>query len=1466
MRAYKLLAILLMAIFTSSAFAQQTFTQLDRFEKRSLFGITKSDNWYNYKVSGSLSNLTSGVAGDTKPLCLVPDNCIEIRGVSVSGSNVVGIGMDLRNNIGNETINDGKSYKYDLSQCTSFSYEYKGEAHSIHFNVADESYPESWSSQQDQWDNEWGYLKNFCNIEKANEKTSDWTPVVITTDDLVRCKDKVGNWGNNTSLAGKITTAAMKKVIQLQWRVGADGEKIVGGASYSPAAVTNGSLKIRNLQCIGANIFMEPEPDIHGVYGKKLSEIPALATQAGVEGFEWVNPTTTTLTWAAEPTYREDKKGAKFYYKDVDATYTHSGLQAVPGKITVWVDPAEAADFAPTDLTATYGQTLAQVTPALSTGWTWIKATSTSVGNAGQQTFNVKYDGKQHPLIRATPGTAGIPVTITVNKATPATPTKRTTTYGKKLSEVELPLVDGVRWTWADATPAETTVGNAGTKTFKANYAGSTNYLAATEVDVEVQVNKANATAPTITAVTYTPTLKLSGVQLPEGWSWVVTAPATAATTAVGDAGTKTTFKAKFAGNENINATADAGIAVSFVVNKGPAVAPTGITATYGQTLSQVTLGTGWSWVLPGTTSVGNVGTNTFKAKFTGNTNMAATTDPAGIDVNVAVGKAASVFGNPAIIQNIQYTPTLKLSDIALTGTYAGYAWKEPTTALTTIGNGQSFPATFTKDGNTENYTTVEGTIKVNVIRATPEFGEVTKNKTYVTGLKLGDIALDEGYTWVTPDALLNAGDNQSFAAKFLKNNDGTKYNTVNGTIKVNVAKASGLVATDYTIMVPSAKANIAQTFDLRKIILNKSDFGTPIVYKDANSTTHGNVLTAEPAISGTTLTYTGKGVADEGHTTTIHITISSQNYEDITANVLFKSTPYIVVEITGLTARSEAYNGQAKAGFSGTAQTDENYPAANLVYTYTGTTYKGDTYAATTNRPTEAGSYVLTVSVGSTPSGYVGSETYAFNITKANGTFGTPAAIAATYTEMLKLSDLTLGAGYEFAATVNPNTALNAGNNQKFNATYTDPSGNYNVSPVGQITINVAKATTAFVEPTAVSETYTPTLTLSDLDLPAGYAWKTPGTSLNAGSAAYTAVYTKNANYNSVEGSVTVNVTKATIPAITFVAEKSYIEAPLSKSALSGSASQYGTYSWTEATTVLNAAGDKTYSATFTPKAEYLTDNYAWTSTLADNKFTNPSVSIVVGDLQDQVNDVVADIKTAVNAPAIHFSKTGIAPNEKYETGLANLGSGVTNSKASLDAYAIKFVNEILPKSLTESQKHELRLLVPGVTPLAQLTDAVDEDDANADAKLLALAEEKAADAKVVAVYKAPTNTDAGSYTFYVKVKRNPYAHIGPFVVTIPKNSNTEGSLGCSWCGTTPALPTKIAMSNISVSVTAGTIVLEKLPSNAKVEVFNMQGKRIYSSSAINSEVLRVQAQAGAYAVRVSVGSETKIMRVSLK
>ena len=80
-----------------------------------------------------------------------------------------------------------------------------------------------------------------------------------------------------------------------------------------------------------------------------------------------------------------------------------------------------------------------------------------------------------------------------------------------------------------------------------------------------------------------------------------------------------------------------------------------------------------------------------------------------------------------------------------------------------------------------------------------------------------------------------------------------------------------------------------------------------------------------------------------------------------------------------------------------------------------------------------------------------------AVHVAKAAGSFGSPAAISATYAPALTLASLNskLPAGY---AWVTPATSLSAGDGQVFAATYTDPSGNYSAAN-GNITVHVAKA-----------------------------------------------------------------------------------------------------------------------------------------------------------------------------------------------------------------------------------------------------------------------------------------------------------------------------------------------------------------------------------------------------------------------
>ena len=210
---------------------------------------------------------------------------------------------------------------------------------------------------------------------------------------------------------------------------------------------------------------------------------------------------------------------------------------------------------------------------------------------------------------------------------------------------------------------------------------------------------------------------------------------------------------------------------------------PAAINTTYTSTLTlaNLSLPTGYTWNYP-TTSLNAGNGQSFPATYTdpsGNYTVAS----GNITVNVA--KANGTFGTPATI-NITYTPSLILANLSLP---IGYAWNSPTTSVS-IGNGQSFPATYTEPSS--NYTVASGNIIVNVAEASGEFGNPAAiNTTYTPTLTLANLSLPIGYTWNVPTTSLNAGNGQQFQASYT--DPSGNYEPASGNITVNVAKANGV-------------------------------------------------------------------------------------------------------------------------------------------------------------------------------------------------------------------------------------------------------------------------------------------------------------------------------------------------------------------------------------------------------------------------------------------------------------------------------------------------------------------------------------------------------------------------------------------------------------------------------------------------------------------------------------------------
>ena len=168
-----------------------------------------------------------------------------------------------------------------------------------------------------------------------------------------------------------------------------------------------------------------------------------------------------------------------------------------------------------------------------------------------------------------------------------------------------------------DATYAETAPQNAGSYTVKATYEGDANHMAA-EVTANFTIQPKELTAEMIklsdTEFTYngsaqqpTVTVKDGTTQLTADTDYTLEWPQESK--AAGSYTVKITGKGNYTGEKTM----------SYSIAKATPTyeVPAGLTATYGQILAEVTLPNGWEWIEPTSTSVGDVGTNKFHAKFT---------------------------------------------------------------------------------------------------------------------------------------------------------------------------------------------------------------------------------------------------------------------------------------------------------------------------------------------------------------------------------------------------------------------------------------------------------------------------------------------------------------------------------------------------------------------------------------------------------------------------------------------------------------------------------------------------------------------------------------------------------------------------------------------------------------------------------------------------------------------------------
>jgi hypothetical protein len=93
--------------------------------------------------------------------------------------------------------------------------------------------------------------------------------------------------------------------------------------------------------------------------------------------------------------------------------------------------------------------------------------------------------------------------------------------------------------------------------------------------------------------------------------------------------------------------------------------------------------------------------------------------------------------------------------------------------------------------------------------------------------------------------------------------------------------------------------------------------------------------------------------------------------------------------------------------------------------------------------------------------------------------------------------------------------------------------------------------------------------------------------------------------------------------------------------------------------------------------------------------------------------------------------------------------------------------------------------------------------------------------------------------------------------------SSNGNPSSSSSDDDNTPIRSPQLANAKIHAYATANHIVIENLPPNAKVQVYNLQGKLMYSTTS----PLKIPVQTkGMYIVKTTSGGEKKMLRVVVK
>ena len=316
-------------------------------------------------------------------------------------------------------------------------------------------------------------------------------------------------------------------------------------------------------------------------FGQTLSQIQMPFDQWGV--WTWTHPNNPV-----------GGAGTQIHPATFTPTNT-TAFQTIQRDVTITVNRATPPGvITPIGLTAVFGQTLSLI--SLPTRWFWDIPTNV-VGTVGPQAHNATFIPVDNVNYASVPAI----LTVTVAPGPPVyqIPTGLAATFGDNLSAVAFPPVTiGTPGTWTWANP-NALVGDVGTNYHNATFT-PTDTLNIQTITRSVPVTVSHGTPIIVPPSGITATFGdlLQDVTFPVTghgvWTWANS------TDLVGSAGSQT-HNAVFTPHDTNLAPQTLAVTITVARATPDPESPTDLTATTGQTLADVTLPTGWTWVNPNT-------------------------------------------------------------------------------------------------------------------------------------------------------------------------------------------------------------------------------------------------------------------------------------------------------------------------------------------------------------------------------------------------------------------------------------------------------------------------------------------------------------------------------------------------------------------------------------------------------------------------------------------------------------------------------------------------------------------------------------------------------------------------------------------------------------------------------------------------------------------------------------------------